>query len=252
MHAAFEIGDAPALLTGERRRKDDLGATRRTSQETTDRDDLLRAGDRPAREIRVGEVGDRVGAEQHQHLDPARGGGLEDSVRVETSRGREPATPCIGEPIPPGVERHPARQEPGNEPGIDRAVYVPAPQRREEPHVGHVSQDARDPHRDGRRLGERRAAQHDDHRPGTVSPGAADLLQRVGTQLLARQRTSDGGRVLRQPVRNRRQIDERHAELHRRAPHAQVKHRELLFEIGTEQHDRGRAITVGDRGAGHA
>ena len=148
---------------------------------------MLCAGDGAAREIGIGKVGNRVGPEDYQHLDLARGRGLEDPVRVESLGGREPPTPRLGEPLAPGIERDPAGQESGNEPGVDRAVHVAAAQGREKANAGDGTQCVGRAHRDGRRLGQRRAAQHDDHRAGSIPPRAADLRQRIGIEILARQ-----------------------------------------------------------------
>ncbi len=53
-------------------------------------------------------------------------------------------------------------------------------------------------------------------------------------------------------MRGRGEIDQRNLQLYRGAPNAQMQDRELLFEIRTEQHDRGGAVAVGDLGARNA
>ena len=89
-----------------------------------------------ARERGVGEVADRVGAEQDEHPDLAVGRRPQDALRVEARRIRD-AAPPLGEPGAARVERRAAGQEPGREPGVERAVHVAAAQRRQEPHVVH-------------------------------------------------------------------------------------------------------------------
>ena len=44
------------------------------------------------------------------------------------------------------------------------------------------------------------------------------------------------------------EVDERDTELLGRALDAQEQDRELLLQVGTEQHDRGRGVDVGDLG----
>ena len=99
-----------------------------------------------------------------------------------------------------------------------------------------------------------------DGRPSTTTTGPgrsprapAICVERVGAELLARH----GARTTAvacsdNPCATAREVDERHAELHRGAAHAQVEHRELLLEVGPEQHDRGGAVAVGDLGARQA
>jgi hypothetical protein len=129
-------------------------------------------------------------------------------------------------------------------------VHVAAAQCGKKANVGDRAQRPGRAHRDRLRLRQRRPAQHDDHRTGTIAAGAGDLRQRISVELRAGQGARHDARVLRQSVRHRREVDDRHAELHRGAAHAQVEHGELLFEVRPQQHDRRRAIAVGDLGAG--
>ena len=95
------------------------------------------AVDAALREVGVGEVGERIGAEQHEHVDLAVGGGAEDAGGVEPALARHRAPRARRTSSRAGVERDAAGQEAGREPGVERAVHVAAAQRREEPDVGH-------------------------------------------------------------------------------------------------------------------
>ncbi len=58
----------------------------------------------------VGEVLDEIGAEEHEGVDGARGGGLEHARGVEPAP-RGDATPRVGEVVAAGIEGDPAGQE---------------------------------------------------------------------------------------------------------------------------------------------
>ena len=75
-----------------------------------------------------------------------------------------------------------------------------------------------------------------------------DVARRTG--LLPGEVPHGGRRVLRETVVDRAHVDDRDAEVDRRAPHPQVQDRQLLLEVRGEQHDRGRAVEVGDGRAG--
>ena len=49
-----------------------------------------------------------------------------------------------------------------------------------------------------------------------------------------------------------REVDDRNVQLASRPPDAEVEHRQLFLEVGTEQDDRGGAVAVGDLGGGEA
>ncbi len=129
-------------------------------------------------------------------------------------------------------------------------MHVAAAERRQETNaVVEVAQGTGAAHRDRGRVGERRA-EHDDDGSGTARSGPCDRVERVGGERLARHGADDLGCVSRERVRDRREIDERDAELERGAAHPQVQHRERVFEVGAEQHDGGRTVAVGDLARG--
>ena len=82
---------------------------RRLGEEGVDGDDRAGAGEARRGQVAVGEVGERVGAEQHQRVDPAVGRGLRG---CRWRRGPARPAPCrhaVGEPVAAVVERDPAR-----------------------------------------------------------------------------------------------------------------------------------------------
>ena len=157
-----------------------------------------------------------------------------------------PAAPRRFEPFASRVERHPPGQEPGSHAGVDRSMHVAAPQRGEEAHVAvEIAQRASAAGRDRGRVGER-GREHHDHRTGPVAARPRDRAERVGRECFARHRAHDRGRVRRERVRDRREVDERYAQLHGRAANAQVDDGQRVFQVGAEDHNRGGAVAVGD------
>ena len=69
----------------------DVGLLRRGGEEAVDRDHRAGAGEAARGEVGVGEVGERVGAEQDEHVDLAVGGGLQDAGGVEARARRGPS-----------------------------------------------------------------------------------------------------------------------------------------------------------------
>ena len=90
-------------------RQHDVGLRGRRGEERVDGDDEAGAGERPAGQVAVGEVGERVGAEQHQRLDLAVGRGREDAGGVEARLGRARCPTPSANQSPAVVERRPAR-----------------------------------------------------------------------------------------------------------------------------------------------
>ena len=66
--------------------RNDVGARRRVGEERVDRDDEPGRVERVRGQRAVGEVDERVGAEQHERVDLARGRGGEDAGGVEARR----------------------------------------------------------------------------------------------------------------------------------------------------------------------
>ena len=192
-------------------------------------------------EIGVGEVGDGIGAEDHQHLDLAGGARLRGSLRVE------PRAPGHATPHADSNHSRPASSDtrPGRKPGARPESIAPCTLPRRSAERNRTSGTSRSAgagaHRDRARLRERRAAEHHDDRTGTLAARPCRCA-RARRRRAPRPATiaTTSGRVLGEPVRDRGEVDERHTQLHRGAADAQVEHRQLLFEIGTEQHDRRR------------
>ena len=221
-------------------------------------------------EVGVGEVGQRVGAEQDEHVDLALGGGLQDARwRRGPAAAARAAQPRSLEPAGPVRQGHAAREEPGREPHVEGAVHVAAPQRAEEPHLGVGGVDrggggddavgglgqVGPPEDDGDRTG----GQQRPRRPAmALGLDAADLL--VGRRRRAAPRTtspaapgrcssvaaasSDTERALRG------ELDDRDAVADHGVAEAQEEDRQLLLQVGREQqHGAARRADLVDRGA---
>ena len=148
-------------------------------EQRVDRDHRAGAGESPLGEVAVGEVGERVGAEQHEHVDAAVGGGREDALGVEAGGGGN-GRPGAGEPVPALVEGDPARQQPGARP-MSRAPLTfarrSAGRNRASGRAATTARGGVD--EAGGRLGERRPAEHHRERPGrTAAMSAAGLVAR--------------------------------------------------------------------------
>ena len=198
---------------------------------------------------------------------PAGRGGPQDAGGVEARRvGHAPHASATV--LPAGVERDPSGEEPGRQAEVERAVDVAAAQRREEPDVGvrAASSDAActvasaDSATDGRPSTTTTGPSRSSSASTSSSialvrvlrpPSAVDELRDdvARSHRAAWRRTVVAYR--RQTGLARADVDERDTEVDGRAPHAQVEHRQLLLEVGAEQHDRLRAVEVGDRGARH-
>ena len=135
---------------------------------------------RPRGEVAIGEVREGIGPEEHQRLELAAGRGREHAGGVEPACGRYRA-PLLGEVGTALVQGDPPGKQAWRAPEIDRAVHVAAPQRGEEagrrPGAGEQAGGGRDL---GRRLGQRRATEHDDDSvaglPVDKGPGESSRL----------------------------------------------------------------------------
>ena len=235
--------------------------------ERADADDDLAVGERGAGERAVGEFRERIGVDEDERFDATIGRGAEDAGGVEAAQLRY-GTPRGGEVLVPGIERDAAGQEAGCEAEVESAVDIGARQgaeeaarpgpRRASRRRGRTSPAgcATDPRPRTTTIGPSRpsrprAMSSTECRP-VISPASATRERRDRRPLLARKVAQHGGRVLREPVVARRDVDQRHVEVDGGAPHAQVQDRELLLEIRSDEHDGLRPVEVGDRRAGQA
>ena len=257
----------PALLAPHRRREEHVGARGGVGGERADRD--RRTGPRSSaarRSAAVGEVRQRVGAEQHERVDRAVGRGLEDAGGVEPA--------CAGTlPTRRRSASRPASRvtRPGRKPGVRPRSSAPCtlPRRSAERNftsgsaasaAAACTTDAGDSASDWRPS----TTTMSPSRPSSAADRAARSDRRPtrcrrprahGRTAAAIAPASPGGwrstavasRV--SPVARGAISIERHAEVDRGAAHAQVQDRELVLEVGREQHDAARAVEVGDRGA---
>ncbi len=141
-HATLEVGGRAVHLGEAGDRQDDVGLLGRGREELVERDQGGHLGQRLAGQVLVGEVGERVGPEQHQHLDPAVGGGLQDAGGVE-ARLLGHRAPRPREPLATGVECHAAREQPRGEAHVERTVDVRPPHRGQEARVRQAAQEGR-------------------------------------------------------------------------------------------------------------
>ena len=246
----------------------------RRGEEAVDGDHRAGAGQRAGGQVGVGEVGERIGAEQHEHVDLARGGRLQDAGGVEAAL----ADGTVGQPrprnhAPPSSRVVRPGSRPGREAHVEGAVHVAAPQRAEEAHLGVGGVDG------GRGgddavggLGQVGAAEHDGDRAGgeqarrrrrwrrarcrrppgwpsrraglaTTSPAAPGRWSSVAAA------SSDDGRALRG------QLHDRDAVAHDGVAQAEEEDGQLLLEVGREEQHRAaraRRPRRSWRGAGRA
>ena len=93
-HPTLEVGGGAVGLGDARHRQDHVGLTGRGGQEAVERDHGAGPGDGASGEGAVGDVDERIGAQQHQHVDPAVGRGASGcrGRRVHAVGGRRPQT----------------------------------------------------------------------------------------------------------------------------------------------------------------
>ena len=148
-------------------------------------------------------------------------------------------------------------RKPGRQAEVERAAHVGAPQGGQELHAGQRGERGGGLEHGRRRLRQRLAAEDDDEvavapveRVGRLLDGAAARRgavagQRVGELLgdrarFARRVAQHRGDVAFESGGPRCDLHDRHLELHRRVPHAQVQDGQLLLEVGREQDDHPR------------
>ena len=267
-HPSFEVGGGAGLLAPHRRRQEHVGARGRVVGERTHRHDEPDRVERGPHADAVGEVLFELGAEQHQRVDGAGGGGVEHTGGVETTLRRH-AAPRLRVDVAGGVEGDASGEEARREAEVERPVHVAAPQRREELDAGQRRERRRRLYHCGGRLRERLAPEHDDDVAVATVERAHRLLDGSGTRAVpspARARAncsaitpaSPGacaqhrGDVAGETARPRGDLDDRYAELHRGASHPEVENRQLLPQVGRDEHDCASAVEVGDGGAGKA
>ena len=165
---ALEVRGGAGDLGGPGGGQHDVGLRGRAGEEAVDGDHGAGAGERLAGEVGVGEVGERIGAEQHEHVDLAVGGRVEDAGGVEARR-RRARSPSRRR----GTSRRPSSrvvapgQQARGEAHVERAVHVAAAQRGEEPDLGVRGVDGGGRGDDGvGRLADARAAEDDGDRAG--------------------------------------------------------------------------------------
>ena len=134
--AALDVRGRAVGLGGTAGREHDIGLLGRRGEEAIDRDHRARAGNGSGGQLRVREVGERVGSQEHEHVDLAAGGRLQDARGVEAHLGRDVRPATLLEPVAGLVEGDPTREQSGGETHVERAVHVAAAQSAQEPHVG--------------------------------------------------------------------------------------------------------------------
>ncbi len=163
--AALDVGGGPRRLGVAGDRQHDVGLGRGLVEVEVEGDDRAGTGEGADRQLVVGEVGHRVGAEQHEGVDPAVGRRGQDAGGVEPVLGWH-RVPRGEEPVATLVERHPAGQQAGSEAHVERAVHVGPPQGRQEPRARPgVEQVGRGIDDVVAAVGQRRAAHHHRDRP---------------------------------------------------------------------------------------
>ena len=134
--AALEVGGGAVGLGGTAGREHDVGLLGGGGEEPVDRDHRASAGDGAGGQVGVREVGERVGAEQDEHVDLAAGRRLQDARWRRGPAGSGTfGQPCRLNHVPPVGQRRAAREQTRGEPHVERAVHVAAAQGAEEPHV---------------------------------------------------------------------------------------------------------------------
>ena len=265
--APFEVGERAVDLGRTGRRQHHVGVRRRCIDEEVDGDHAVDPFERATGEIGVGEVGQRVGPQEHESRDASVGRRFEDAAGIETALRRQ-ARPFVAQ-IGGGVGQGDASgQHAGRQTHVERAVHVAAPQRRQEAGTGHAltqfdrgvgddlgrfgERGPADDHRHGGRACERRARGVDRTRVDTGNRtrrrvgGDEGARQRVG---FTRPRMQAVLRVGRQPRRSRRELDERDAVVDDGVAQPQVERAQLFFGIRAQEDDHA-ALRAGvvDRG----
>jgi hypothetical protein len=108
-HTALDVRRRAVRLRVTSRRQHHVGLVDRLVAERVDGDDRPCPGQRALRKVVIAKVGQRIGTEQHQHVDATLGGRGEDAGRVETLAGGNGAPPLV-EPLATVVEGDPPWQ----------------------------------------------------------------------------------------------------------------------------------------------
>ena len=265
---SLDVGGGPGGLGVAGGGEHDVGLVDRRAGQGVDGDHRPSAGERPAGEVGVGEVGQRVGAEEHEHVELAAGRSGEDAGGVEADVGGHRG-PRLVEVGAAGVESDPAGQHPGGETGIEGAVHVAATQAGQEADVVEaVEERTGSGDDDVGGVGQVAAAEHDGHRPvaqrrlgrgdgrGVDAPGRRRRLrdQRGGDRGGATGGVRQGvGRQLGDPGAGGDDLDQRGAVLDHGVAQAQVEDGQLFLDVDAH-HDDGAAGSAGlvDGGPGQA
>ena len=199
--------------------KNDVGAARSPGEERVDRDHRASTADPRRSRDRVGEVGDRVGTDDHEHVDLASAAASRMPCVSRPPASRHPRpTASSNHSRPASSDTRPGRK-PGTRPASIRAVHVAAPQRREEPHVGTSRARGRAPRHAADVASERDRAPRRPGRGGRLARWAISV-EGVGAERLAGHRASDDRDACRTARARTGEIDQRHAELDRGAADA--------------------------------
>ena len=251
---------SPHVVTGRNTSARRELSVRNVSTAITNRAPVIAGGgERP-----VGTVAVRVGAEQHQRADARRRprpAGCR-ARRVPARSGTAPHA-SSNQSRPSSSVTRPGRK-PGREPEVERAAHVAAPQRDEEARACRAPASAAiaatvasarlgevappDDHHDvavavrqGRGRGGDVAASRPSRRRARAASSATTAPCSPGVyRMLA---AAYGVR----PVAVGAMLDQRHAELDRGAPGAQVEDRQLLLGVDAEHDDAAGPVEVGDR-----
>ena len=265
-HPALQVGVGAGGLVCGGRRQHDVGPARTLVEERVEGDHRPGAGQRPLGQPSIGNVAQRVGAQQHEGVDLAVSGGLQDADSVEPV-GIGNRRPRLREPGGAVGTANPARQQTGGQAHVERSVNIGAPQRRQEPHpveaivqqrrsvddrrtrLRHVRSTQQHRDRAVRRIDQRlRGVELIGGHPRHVAVRSVEQ-RRDHRSRLARAIHQRRGRVTRQPGALRGDLDQLGAVLDDRVLQADEQGSQRLLRVGTQQDDRGtRATGVVDRG----
>ena len=224
--ATFEVGGRAVLLAECSGGEHEVGLLRRVGQERVDRQDAARACQRPPSEGGVGAVVERIGAEQHEQIELAIGGGTQRCDRIVIGVG-------------------------GRETELERADDIAASQRREHPRIRHgIEHGAQRRHCRRLRFGEVAATGDDDHVAGSELGGDLGVGERALDLGLAGSGQVPHGapRVARQAGADRRELEDARLLLLGGVAEAEVEHRQLFLDVRSEQDHGGGAGSVVDSG----
>ena len=255
LHPAFEIGDRAFHLGEAQGGEHHVRPARRLGEEQVEGHHQVGALQSRAGPGRVGEVGRRIGAEQHQGPDAALFQAGEDPGGVVALTARQPV-PAHLEGFPRGRvgQGHAAGEQVGRHPHVEGAVQVGAPDHRQ--HLG-----PREPLGEGgHRLGQARVfgqagAAHDGHHRPVLQSGAGVGRVALPVGEAGQHRGTFAGPVAQEVGGHRVEagapgVDHHQAgPPHGGAPHLQVENGQFLLEVGPPQEDGPRRVQVVEGGA---